>query len=445
VTDEPADRERATTWPCRTHWVCSVPATAARVSLLGRLTAWRGGRGRLADQTGELEFSCPTVPDAPVMAGDIVAVSGPVRQHVLLADALDMLVPGPGALVPGSDWRRFSDHNRLRTRKLEIRGQVLSRIRGFFTERGFVEVETPQFVTGTGQESYVEFFETEFCTKGCRVPGVLIPSPEHHMKRLLGGGLERIFQMARCFRNGECSPIHNPEFTMLEWYRAYATYDEVISDVEVLVREVVTHVRGAPVVVLDDRKIDLSTPWPRLSVEDAFRRYAGVDLAVCGDAAALRRAAKESGCRSITEEDSFEDSFHKLLIERVEPGLRSLGACFLMDYPLALGALARRKPGRPELAERAEAYVGGLEIANGFGELNDPVEQLRRFRREAARRRETGMEPVPLDAEFLAMLECGMPPAAGMALGVDRLVMLCADASCLDEVIAFPFSPSRRS
>ena len=152
----------------------------------------------------------------------------------------------------------------------------------------------------------------------------------------------------------------------------------------------------------------------------------------------VRQPAAAAGCRSVRPDDTFEDAFHKLLVERVRPALAPLGAWFLQDYPVELGALARRKPGDPRWAERAEAYVGGVELANGFGELNDVAEQRRRFRAEAAKRRAAGRSPMPADRAFLRMLAAGMPPAAGMALGVDRLVMLCVGATTLDDVLAFP-------
>ncbi len=427
-------------WPRRTHWAAHVPAAACGVTLLGRLVEWSGRGGLLVDESGAVRVRCLGTAGAgrSVAAGDIVAARGAVQAGALEAVAIDRLVPGRPALAADSDWAAFAERGGVRARNLRVRAQVLAAVREFFAARGFLEVETPIFSIGTGHEAHIEFFRTEFRTGRRRLRGVLIPSPEHHMKRLLGAGFERLYQMGRCFRNGERSVVHNPEFTLLEWYRAFATYAEVMQDVEDLVRAVAGRVRGASVLVRGGRSIDVGPAWPRVTVESAFRQHAGVDLRQCRDAAALCRAAAAAGCRSVRPDDTFEDAFHKLLVERVEPALAPLGAWFLQDYPVELGALARRKPGDPRWAERAEAYVGGVELANGFGELNDVAEQRRRFRAEAAKRRAAGRSPMPADRAFLRMLAAGMPPAAGMALGVDRLVMLCVGATTLDDVLAFP-------
>ncbi len=426
----------AEAWPRRTHGAGRIPADAPDVVLLGRLLQCATGEGILADETGEIRFRYRSLCGAA--AGDVAALTGYARGGQLHVHSIQVLVSGHGALKAASDWTRFRRHDGLLRQRLFVRARIMAAIRDYFRNQGFQEVETPQFVSGTGNEGHIDFFESELRLPAKRLRGVLIASPEHHMKRLLSAGFERIFQLVRCFRNGERSPCHLPEFTMLEWYRAYADYHAVMEDVEKLVAYVCHQVSGRNWLEHGGQRVELAAPWPRLTVTEAYSRYAGISLQACPDATSLRHAAAAHGYRSITEQDSWEDAFHKVLVDRVEPGLKELGAVFLLDYPVALGALARRKPGCSGLAERAEAYIAGMELANGYSELNDAAEQEERFCREAQRRRAFGLPPVNTDVDFLHMLQCGMPPAGGMAMGVDRLVMLCTGATSIDEVVAFP-------
>jgi lysyl-tRNA synthetase class 2 len=307
----------------------------------------------------------------------------------------------------------------------------LEATRAFFRQRGFVEVETPALVAAPGQEVHLE--PLRVCSGGW-----LITSPEHHMKRLLArGGLDRIYQICHCFRGGERSAQHRPEFTMVEWYRAGAGYDEVVGDVESLAGHVAQALTGSTVVDRDGSPFDLTAPWPRLTVRAAFQRFAGVDLREAADADSLRRSARRAGCGSLTENDDWETGFHKLLVERVEPGLSGLGTgVHLLEYPAALAALARLKPGDPSVAERFESYAGNLELANGFGELADARQQRRRFGDQRESRRRRGLPLLPVDEPFLRDL-ARMPEAAGVALGFDRLFMLISGARRIDDVLAF--------
>jgi lysyl-tRNA synthetase class 2 len=340
--------------------------------------------------------------------------------------------------VHRGDPEGFARAQAQRRRMLEMRARVVQEVRGFFAARGFLEVETPILVPAPGQEAHLEPFRTRY-RNGRHADRFLVTSPEHHMKRLLGDGFERVFQIGRCFRNGEVSPTHNPEFTMVEWYRAYAACDEVLVDVEELVSQVSRTLRSAPAIPWQGHQVGCRPPWPRISVRQAFAEFAGVDLERCGTAAELVDQARAAGCASVGTQDTWDDAFYKLLLEKVEPALAGLGAAFLTEYPARMAALAKLKEGDPRVAERAEAYVCGIELANGFTELNDPDEQRRRFAAEADRRRSRGGPPLPRDEEFLRAMEEGMPPAGGMALGLDRLVMLMADAPAIDQVLAFPF------
>ncbi len=296
---------------------------------------------------------------------------------------------------------------------LELRARSLRAIRQFFYDRDFLEVETPVRLPAPALELHVD-----------AVPAAgeyLRTSPELHMKRLLAAGYERIFQLGPCFREGERGGRHNPEFTLIEWYRAGADYLALLADAKALLAAVATAVlgrtwlggrgpqaRAAP-------PIELLPVWEVFTVAQAFTAFAGWDPVAAFDA----------------------DRFDLDLVDKVEPRLPREHPVILMDYPAAAAALARRKPGNPRVAERWELYIGGLELANAFSELTDPAEQRARFAACAAERRALGKTVYPLDEDFLAALEDGLPPSAGIALGVDRLVMLLAGAGSLDEVLPF--------
>lgn len=397
---------------------------------------WRGRVTELGEDGGVLLAGglaqafelAPTA--ATVEAGDLVGLRGREADGLLTVDESVVLAPAlrwPGRFAP--------DASSL----LTLRQTVVGAVREFFAERGFVEAETPTLVTAPGQEPYLDpLFTCLKSPRGDATPRYLITSPEHHMKRLLGRGCERIFQLCHCFRNGERSSLHRPEFAMVEWYRAWATYREIAADVADLVAHVSQQVVGSTCVEWRGRRLDLTPPWQHITVRQAFAVMADVELPKGPDGAALCAAARRAGCRSVTDDDSWEDAFHKILLDRVEPGLAQLGAVMLEEYPASLAALAKVREAKPAVADRFEAYVGGIELANGFTELNDPREQRRRFMEERQRRRARGAEAVPLDEDFLAMMETGMPPAGGVALGLDRLIMVLADAASIDEIIAFP-------
>ncbi len=299
--------------------------------------------------------------------------------------------------------------------RLASRGAVLRALRAHLQAEGFVEIESPLRVSAPGVDAHVDALRAE--------GGYLVTSPELSLKRLLVGGLPRIFQLSRVFRADELGPLHEPEFTLLEWYRAFAGVEAVLRDTEELVSRAARAVRGrAELVLPGGRTLDAKPPFARLTVQEAFRRFAKIRDAV--DLAA-----------------SDENRFFELLVGRVEPALAKLDRpVFLTDYPITQAALARPAPGRPEVAERFELYVGGVELSNGYGELTDPAEQARRFAAERARRRREGRRVYPTNRRFLAALAEGMPPSGGNALGVDRLVLLCTGAASIADVTAFPWS-----
>ena len=418
-------------YPSRVLWrhqpAATVPAAIGEVAVRGRLLHFAAGRGRIADESGEVDFVVQTRTEG-IRAGDIVELYGIVVEGIIDVSQIRLLVASRADWNQG-DWARF--HAKGLWANMWVRAAVLDAVRDFFRDAGFLSVETPTLVRASAQEEHIQLFATEYQGDKAQEQLYLAPSPELYMKRLLGVGFERIYQISRSYRNGELGPQHNPEFDLIEWYRAYASYEEIMADVENLVSHVAKSVLGRSSVVRAGREISLQPPWERLSVRDAFARWAAVDLDACTDAESLFRRARFLGYGSARREDSWEDLFHKILLERVEPELAKLGAVHLFDYPRRLAALAKLKEGDPAVAERTEAYLGGVELSNGYTELNDPVEQRERFRGVRSGN-------APADEAFLAAMERGIPPAGGVALGLDRLVMIVAGASCLDEVVAFP-------
>jgi lysyl-tRNA synthetase class 2 len=314
---------------------------------------------------------------------------------------------------------------------LRRRARLTEAVRAFFDGRGYTEVETPYAVATPGEEVHLSAFRTErLLPTGERRPLWLHTSPEFAMKKLLAGGAGRIFQLARVWRNGEASDLHAPEFTMLEWYRPGATMADLIAETFSLLRAVlppVVRCRGVET-ALDDAEI--------LTVADAFARYVGADvLDTEGDAAALAGEARTR----LRDNETWEDLFFRLLLDRIEPRIGRSRPTFLTHWPAAQAALARRDPADPRVAERFELFVCGIELANAFVELTDAAEQRGRFIADRARRHAlTGADDWPMDEDFLAALEQGLPPCAGIALGFDRLAMIAAGADRIDQVHWLP-------
>ncbi|MBI2389625.1 MAG: EF-P lysine aminoacylase GenX [Deltaproteobacteria bacterium] len=325
---------------------------------------------------------------------------------------------GRGVEIVGRDVRAGREPGevaRLRTRGalLRRRAELMAVVRAFFVERGFVEVETPIVVPSPGLDVHLDAMACE--------GRYLITSPEYQMKRLLAGGMPRIFQIVKCFRRGEIGARHNPEFTMLEWYRAHGTFEELIAETEALVVAVAKAARGAPELVVDGRTVTLNPPFERLPLAAAFARHARMT---------------EEQALSLASLD--EERFFRVLVEEVEPALAAGPPVALVDWPTAQASLARKKPGDPRVAERFELMAGGVELCNGFGELVDPREQRARFQADQEERRRRGLPVYPIDERFVAALEEGVPPSAGNALGLDRLITLALGASTIGDVISFP-------
>ena len=342
--------------------------------------------------------------------GDLVIVKGVLREGQIVEASLLQRRP---AQVPTAE----SEFARLSWQgvgpRLRRRAEAFRLIREYFEQQGFVEVDTPVRVRAPNLDRNVE---------AVRVGrDWLITSPEYAMKRLLVGGMPRIYQLVHCHRAGELGQLHEPEFTMLEWYRAFSGLEAMIRDTEQVVARVLGHLTGATSALLPNgRHIDFSPPFPTMTVKEAFRRYAGID-----DAAELA--------------DRNERRYFEILVESVEPELaRHPRPVFLRDYPIAQAALARQNLDDPTTAERFELYVGGIELSNGYGELTDPTENLRRMRRDRAWRLREHHARYPVDDRLMAALAEGLPPSAGNALGVDRLVAIGCQVTGIADVIPVP-------
>lgn len=322
------------------------------------------------------------------------------------------------------------------------RGRLKAAIRAHFEGLGFTEVECGILAASPGNETHLHAFETRALgPDGVERTLYLHTSPEFAAKKLLAAGEKRIFDFARVFRNRERGRLHAPEFTMLEWYRADEPYAAVIADCLALVRLTAQvmetdrfHYRGA--------ECDPCAEADRLTVAQAFTHFAGIDLLATlspegvGDAHALRSRARRGGI-DVADDDDWSDMFAKVLTLRIEPRLGMERPCVLYEYPVCEAALARVSPRDARVSERFELYACGVELANGFGELTDPVQQRARFEEAMAKKQRVYGQRYPLDEDFLAAL-AHMPPASGVALGFDRLVMLAAGAPTIDAVLWTP-------
>ncbi|OGP55028.1 MAG: EF-P lysine aminoacylase GenX [Deltaproteobacteria bacterium RBG_13_52_11b] len=299
------------------------------------------------------------------------------------------------------NWRLAGRRKTLRQRAL-----ILREIKRFFVESAYLEIETPYRVPAPAPESHIDAIGSG--------DWYLQTSPELCMKRLMAAGYEKIFQICRCWREGERGSRHLPEFTMLEWYRAGCDYQGLMKECEEMIRRVAASVGAGERLVYLDREIDLKGPWERISVKKAFERYSTVT----------------------TGEALLRDTFDEVMVRDIEPRLGAGRPTFIYDYPAERRALARLKEEDPTEAERFELYIGGLELANGFSELVDPQEQRSHFQEENDYRVSMGRAAYAISERFLEELG-NMPPSAGIALGVDRLVMVFTDARRIDDVVAF--------
>jgi lysyl-tRNA synthetase class 2 len=323
---------------------------------------------------------------------------------------------------------------------LAARGAIAKAVRAWFDEQGFAEVETGILQVSPGNETHLHAPRTELIgADGARATRYLRTSPEFACKKLLAAGEARIFEFARVFRDRERGDLHLPEFTMLEWYRANASYDFVMADTVVVIAHA-AQATGIERFSFRGSSADPSAEPELLTVAAAFDRFAGIDLLATiadgeGDRAALASAARERV--RIADDDTWSDIFSKILVEHVEPNLGQGRLTLLIEYPAPEAALARAKASDPRVAERFEVYACGVELANGFGELTDAREQRRRFMQAMDEKQRRYGERYPLDEDFLGAV-AQMPEASGVALGFDRLVMLAGGATRIDQVVWTP-------
>ncbi len=379
--------------------------------------------------------------------GDIVGARGPIfRTHTgELTVRVDDLALLTKALRPLPEkWHGLKDVEiRFRQRYLDLlanertrqifltRSRIVSEIRRYFDGLGYLEVETPMMqpiAGGAAAKPFKTYHNALHRDLYLRV------APELYLKRLLVGGFEKVYELNRNFRNEGLSTTHNPEFTMLEAYQAYADGEAMLTLTENLFAHLARTILGTTALTYQGQAIDLKTPWRRLPMLEAMRAAAGTD-GWSQNEEQLRRLCQDRGLHAPDGADKAE-LFDLLFKHLVEPTL--VQPTFVVDLPLELSPLAKAKPGRPELADRFEPFIAGHEYANGFSELSDPVEQRRRFEAQLAQRPAGEGEARRLDEDYVRALEYGLPPAGGLGVGIDRLVMLLTDSPSIREVILFP-------
>ncbi len=432
-------------------------AEAQAVNIAGRVTAYRP-MGKIAfldirDGSGKIQLSfhqdqmdednVKLLKDLDI--GDIIGVSGKVyrtkrgeptvevEQLTLLAKSLQPLP---------EKWHGLSDvDKRYRQRYLDlianveakeifqIRSQIVSGIRQFLDQRGFIEVETPVLHPSAGGALAQPFITHHHALDRDLYLRIAL---ELHLKRLIIGGFDKVYELGRTFRNEGLSTKHNPEFTMLESYETYADYNDVMKMLEKMVHSVGKKVLGTDRVEFGDDTINLKPPWQRLKLRKAIEKYSGIDFEKYPDADSLRAEMRKLDMEVDPQKDRGR-LVDELLSTFVEPNL--IQPTFLIDYPIEMSPLAKTKPDNDRLVERFEAFAGGMEIANAFTELNDPTEQRKRFLHQQKQRQG---EDETVDEDFLQALEYGMPPTGGLGVGIDRLVMVLTGQQSIRQVILFP-------
>jgi lysyl-tRNA synthetase class 2 len=389
-----------------------------------------------------------------VEVGDIVGVVGsPMRTRTgelsIHAKKLRLLTKSLRPLP--EKWHGLKDVElRYRRRYLDLivnrdvagvfvlRAKIIRHIRSYLEERGFIEVETPMMHTLAGGATARPFVTHH---NALDMQLFMRVAPELFLKRLLVGGLERVYELNRCFRNEGISTQHNPEFTMVEFYQAYATYTDLMELTEELICSLADEVKGTRKLSYQGREIELTPPFRRLTVHEALSEALGVSAEVLGDEQALRKLAD---LHQVTVADDWPPGrvLMSLFDEKVEPNL--VQPTFILDFPLGVSPLSRKKAGREDLVDRFELYIAGREMANAFSELNDPDDQRERFRAQMEAKAQGDLEAMPYDEDYVRALEYGMPPAGGEGIGIDRLVMLLADVPSIRDVILFPLLRPKR-
>lgn len=426
------------------------------VAVAGRIVAFRDfGKGaflHIQDRKGKIQVYARKdtlkEPGFDVFKkldiGDIIGVEGKVfktktEELTILADRARLLTKSMRPLP--EKWHGLKDvEERYRKRYLDLivnekarrvfvsRAKIIEYIRSFFTSRDFIEVETPMMQVLPGGATAKPFVTHH---NALNMDLYLRIAPELYLKRLVVGGFERVFEINRNFRNEGISVRHNPEFTMLEFYQAYATYEDLMDLTETLVSSLVQELFGTTRIAYNGREIDFIVPWRRMTMAEAMGELGGFDLAKAGGVTDLRARARELGLEDV-EKDTRGKIITRIFETLCEEKL--VQPTFITKYPVEVSPLAKRSKEDPTITERFELYISGMEIANGFNELNDPEDQKERFL-EQIREKEEG---VVLDEDYVTALEYGLPPTAGEGVGIDRLTMLLTDSPSIRDVILFP-------
>jgi len=346
------------------------------------------------------------------------------------------------------NWQHLRQNQKLR-QSLLMREKVVDAIRAFFKQKNYLEVETPLLVKRPGAEPYLNLFETTLeLPDESRQTGYLLTSPEYAMKKLLAAGLGSIFQICKSFRNKESlGGTHNPEFTILEFYQVEANYEQLMGVFEQLILAIAnaTGVQNGQL-VFQGKTYDLAAPYPRFSVVELFKKYLNLSADELLDLEALRDKATElgydlRGLEGLSTDFAWEELYNQLFLNEIEVRLATFDRPIIVyDYPAPQAALARKKKTDSRFAERFEVYLAGMELGNAFGELIDASEQRSRLEADLDLRRQLGKKDQEIDYDFINALESGLPECSGMAVGVDRLIMLFADATEINQVLFFPAS-----
>jgi len=322
------------------------------------------------------------------------------------------------------------------------RAQILDLIRNFFKKRCFLEIQTPILTKDISTEPYIDPMPVKFSDDKNKIyHGYLITSPEYSLKKLLALGFDKIFEITKAFRQKEAfGGLHNPEFSILEWYRTHADYRHIMKDTEELVYDLVKKLHHHPYFFYQRQKIDVSLPWLRISVKQAFKKYAKINLDKTNNLNSFKKISRQRcyGIDPAFNGASWNDLFYLIFLNEIEPQLPKDKAIILYDYPLPQAALAKRKNKKGFYAERFETYIGGMEISNAFSELLNWREQLKRLKEDQKVRKRLKKEFINIDKTLIQALKSGILPTAGNALGIDRLQMLLLDIKDIDDLLPFP-------
>ncbi len=434
---------------CRIGEIGDMPQHS-ELFLCGRLVQfdYHLATGELRDDSGsiKLQFTPKRQEYECLRVGDIVQVAGRSERGRIGIDQIQVLVAGQESGMPSQNssqprWLELlQDSGQFQL--LKLRSDFLQAVRRFFLEQNFIEIDAPSLVPAAGMEPHIEPFVTSFKSLDGREvrPYFLHNSPEYVMKKMLVAGYEKIFYLGHTFRNAELAPLHSPEFTMLEWYRAYSDYTTLMQDCRELVNYITTQLTLKWIKFWRQDDL-LQRDWHIRTLSEIMRTACQFELGeiAASDRVKLLQIAQAKGCSIADSSWSLEDLFFWLFLQFVEPGLGKQAPLIVKEYPIWQASLAKCKAEDPRFVERFELYIDNVELANAFTELNDPEEQYQRLLAEQEQRRRNGRSEIPVDLDFIRALQVGMPPAAGIALGVDRLLMVCTGQHSIHKILPYSF------